>query len=117
MLCRPPRDVVLYLIGVTVERLDGLVGPEPANVDALVGGAGRETLVRLPVDVQRRGRVEGELLLVMAGLRVPDDGRAIDAWKKIKTGFEPGTLTLTTSENASRKIFLFLEMLISSKPY
>ena len=53
---------------MTVERLDGFVGPEPANVDALVGGAGREALVRLPVDVQRRGRVEGELLLVVARL-------------------------------------------------
>ena len=86
-----------------MERLDGLVRAEPANVDALVGGAGRETLVRLPVDVQRRGRVEGELLLVVARLRVPDDGRAIDAWKKIKTGFEPDTLTLTTSENNPSK--------------
>jgi hypothetical protein len=26
--------------------------------------------------------VESELLFVVAGLRVPDDGRAIDAWPK-----------------------------------
>ena len=61
-------SVPCYLIGVSVERLDGLVRTEPAHVNAFVGRAGRETLIRLPVDVQRRCRVESELLFVIAGL-------------------------------------------------
>ncbi len=70
-----------YLVGVTVERLDGLVRSEPADVDALVGGARGEALVRLPIDVQGWGRVEGELLLVVARVRVPDDGCSINTCK------------------------------------
>ena len=72
-----------HLVCVAVEGLDGLVRAEPANVDALVGRARGEALIGLPVNVQRRGRMEGELLLVLARLRVPDDGGAINAWKII----------------------------------
>ena len=52
--------------------------PLTTHVNALVGAARCETLVRLPVDVECGRGVEGELLLVLPRLRVPYDGRAVD---------------------------------------
>ena len=54
------------------------------HVDALVGAAGGEALVRLPVDVEGGRGVEGKLLLVLARQRVPDDGGAVDACQPSK---------------------------------
>ncbi len=60
---------------MTLEGFDGFVDAQLAHVDALVGGAGREAVVVLPVDVERRRRVEGELLRAVPRTRVPDDCR------------------------------------------
>ena len=60
---------------VPAERLDGLVDGQFADVDALVGATRGEAGVALPVDVERRRRVERELLGAVARRRVPDDGR------------------------------------------
>ena len=60
---------------MSAEGLDGLIDGQLADVDALVGGAGGEAGVALPVHVQRRRRVERELLRAVARGRVPDDGR------------------------------------------
>ena len=46
----------------------------------LVRGARGETLLRLPVHVQRRGRVVRELLLALTRGRVPDDRRPAIVW-------------------------------------
>ena len=67
-----------HLICVSMERFDGLFGPELANVNAFVRGAGGEALVCLPINIQSRSRMEGKLLLVVARLRVPNDCRAIN---------------------------------------
>jgi hypothetical protein len=70
--------ILAHLVCVSVEGLDGLWFSQFAYVDTLVRAARRKALVRLPVDVERRGRVERKLLLVATGLRVPNDGRTID---------------------------------------
>ena len=62
-----------------MERLDRLGHVELADVDALVGGAGGEGVVGLPVDVEGGRGVEGELLLRVSGLAIPNNCRAIDA--------------------------------------
>ena len=60
---------------VSLESLDGFVDAQFAHVDALIRGAGREAVVALPVHVERRRRVEGELLVTVTRTRVPDDRR------------------------------------------
>ena len=67
---------------MSLERLGGLVAAELADVDALVGGARGEADVGLPVDVERRRRVEGELLRAQARRRVPNDRRLVHAGRE-----------------------------------
>ena len=68
------------------------------HMNALVGAARGEALVRLPVDVERGRGVEGELLLVLPRLRVPYDGRAVHA-----CALQGGTSSLTHSESLSQQ--------------
>jgi hypothetical protein len=60
---------------VALEGLDRLVDAQLADVDALISAAGCEARVGLPVDVQCRGRVEGELLGALSRRCVPDYSR------------------------------------------
>lgn len=48
-------------------------------MNLLIGAAAGKRRVRLPVDVQRGRRMEAKLLRTLAGGRVPDDGRPVDA--------------------------------------
>ena len=75
---RIPLDRV-HLVGVTLEGLDGPILVQLADVDLLVYAAGGETLLGLPVDIERGRGVEGELLLAVPGGRVPDYGRPVHA--------------------------------------
>ena len=70
---------VIFLIFLTFKSFDGFVLAESANVDALIGGAGREGVVGLPVDVKGGRRVEGELLRATAVGGVPNDGGFVHA--------------------------------------
>ena len=49
------------------------------HMNALVRAARGEALVRLPVNVECWRGVEGELLLMLPCMRVPYNGRAVDA--------------------------------------
>ena len=75
---RIPFDGVDF-VGVPLKRFRRFVAAQLAHVNALIGRTRSEADVRLPVDVQSRSRMEGELLGTLAGSCVPDDGRLVDA--------------------------------------
>ena len=73
---RIPLDGV-HLVSVPVERLDGLVVPKFAHVDGVIHGRRGELRGASPVHIKRGRGVERELLLHVARLRVPHDGRLV----------------------------------------
>ena len=63
---------------MTLKGLDRLFLPKTTDMDTFVRRAGCEALVGLPIYIQCWGLVEGELMLVFSGLRVPNDGCTIN---------------------------------------
>lgn len=69
---RVPFDGV-HLVLVALERFDWLREAESTNMNLLIRAARGEAVIVLPVDVESRRCVKGELLLTSASLGVPND--------------------------------------------
>lgn len=60
---------------MTLKGFDGFVHTEFADMNTLICAARGEAGVGLPVYVQRRGRMKGELLCALTTCSIPDNCR------------------------------------------
>lgn len=59
--------IAVYLVGMPLKRLDGLVRAQSAHVNAFVSTAGGEAVVSLPINIESWSIVKSKLLLVTSG--------------------------------------------------
>ena len=70
---------------MSLEGFCWLVTAQLTNMNALISGAWSETDIRLPIDIESRGRMEGELLRALTRRSVPNNGGLLmkkTAWKQ-----------------------------------
>lgn len=90
----------IHLVGVTTERLNGLVHAQPTHMDTLICAARGKRCVRLPIHVQGGCTVEGELLSALSGGGIPNDGGLVH------TGGQDVIATFVPLEGEDRTLVL-----------